>query len=234
MPNHVIGSRHEQSGPGAPDADVEQLLAIGLRAFHADHRAHRAGEHEGYRDKKRQAGRHVVAKRLDEVPHFVGQQDADHRPGVDQSVQPVGRDHLVDGAVCQVRGRVPVQCPGDECRGAGGEEQEHGQDDAAPVGDRAGGRFRSNWRRGHGTGRLAGGPPQNIRLGLRRQVRHVGFASKIGHDSSIAAGRQGPKGASLSLPRGVTLRPAAGRSPAGSRPDAIAGRPGFATAARRA
>ena len=193
--------RHDQPGPGTGDADVEQLLAIGPRAFHADHGAHRAGHQHGHGNEERQAGRHAVAHGLQEVAHFVRQQDADHRGHVDQALLPVGRDHAGDLVVLEVDGRVPVERPGHERRRAGGHEQEHRQHDAASartfdVGSHQFAQRRPGARSWHPApsrqriGRVAKAP---VGRGRRRQIvfaarqtHHLGIAAACVHSKGVA------------------------------------------------
>ena len=106
--------RDDQPGQRPGDADVENLLAIGPHAVHADHRAHRADEAERHGNAQRVAGRDAVAHRLQKVPHLVRQQNRQHGAHVRQPLLPMLGDRCccippVESIACGRQLAAPTQ-----------------------------------------------------------------------------------------------------------------------------
>lgn len=83
-----------ESGERAGDADVEDLFAVGAHAVHADDGTHGADDAERHGDAQRVAGGDAVSHGLQEVAHFVREQNCEHGTHVGEAGDPVGTHHV--------------------------------------------------------------------------------------------------------------------------------------------
>ena len=191
--------RDDQPRPGAGNADVEELLAIGARAFHGDHGSHRAGGQNRHGDEDRKAGRNVIAEGLQEVAHLVREQDADHGGHVDEPVAPVVEHPLASITADDMFGGTPIKRPGDERRDAGGDEQEDGSGDAPPPFGEVGTRQLAITRRGANRG-------VEMRAGRRRRAGPRQRRRLLGRPSRVASSRPLDWLIRLSIPTAAASR----------------------------